>query len=248
MKIPKLIHYCWFGNNEKSDLIMRCIDSWKKYMPEYKIIEWNENNFDISQNNYCLEAYQARKWAFVADYARCWIIEKYGGIYFDTDVELLKSIPDVIIENNAFLGRESAGLVAPGLVYGSIAHHILARKMLDKYNREHFIINGKENLLTINVRVTELLKEMGYEASDKLTFADDIAIYPPEYFCGYDMDVHESAITSNTISIHHYDSSWKKKRTLKYNIQEFIKWTIGVEGYRRVLTYYRILKNRGAYL
>lgn len=115
-KIPHIIHYCWFGRNPKSELVLNCIESWKKYLPGYEIREWNEDNYDVTQVNFVKEAYENQKWAFVSDYVRFDVLYQFGGIYFDTDVELLKPIPEEILAKRAFTGFESTKLISPGLV------------------------------------------------------------------------------------------------------------------------------------
>jgi len=137
-KIPKVIHYCWFGGNEKSKLIKKCIDSWKKYCPDYEIKEWNESNFDIEINNYVKEAYEAKKWAFVSDYARLWIVYNYGGIYLDTDVELIKSL-DNLLNYKAYFGSEDGKLINTGLGFGAIKDNEFVKKIKDDYEYIHFI-------------------------------------------------------------------------------------------------------------
>ena len=234
MSIPHIIHYCWFGRNPKPELIQKCIQSWEKYMPDWKIIEWNEDNFDVRMSAYSSEAYEYKKWAFVSDYARFWIIAKYGGIYFDTDVELLKEIPDNILDCHAFMASESAGSVNPGLVYGSIPNHYFSKKMLEKYNLEHFLINGKPVIITVNERTTRELVSLGFIKTDDIQTVDDIVIYPKDYFCGFDLDVREYDIKPITISVHHYANSWGKI-SLKRRCQNFIKKIIGVNNYRRCL-------------
>ena len=116
--IPKKIHYCWFGKGPKSKLFEKCLASWKKYFPDFEIIEWNEENFDVSSNKYVKEAYENKKWAFVSDYARLKIIYEEGGIYFDTDVEVLKRIPDEILETGYF-AKESDNYIATGLGFAA---------------------------------------------------------------------------------------------------------------------------------
>jgi mannosyltransferase OCH1-like enzyme len=113
-KIPHIIHYCWFGRNPKSELVLNCIESWKKYLPGYEIREWNEDNYDVTQVNFVKEAYENQKWAFVSDYVRFDVLYQFGGIYFDTDVELLKPIPEEILAKRAFTGFESTKLISPG--------------------------------------------------------------------------------------------------------------------------------------
>lgn len=241
MEIPKIIHYCWFGNNPKPELMRKCLQSWKKYMPEYEIMEWNESNFNVNQNSYAAEAYKTQKWAFVSDFARFKVIEQYGGIYFDTDVELLHPIPDGILQHNVFMGVESAGLVNPGLVFGSIPHHYFTLAMLGRYEKEHFLIDGKMNTTTVNERTTEELRKIGYHPSPEENLVEDIVIYPSGIFCGYDQDVREYCITPNTIAVHHYASSWKNTKSLKRKLQNVIKQIIGVEGYRKLLKMKRMI-------
>ena len=120
--IPKKIHYCWFGNNPLPESVQRCIESWKKYCPGYEIIEWNEGNYNINKIPFIEKAYKEKKYAFVSDYARLDIIYNEGGIYLDTDVELIKNI-DPLLEHSCFLALESCGAVATGLGFGSIKKH-----------------------------------------------------------------------------------------------------------------------------
>lgn len=231
--IPKLIHYCWFGGNEKPAIVLKCIDSWKKYMPGYQIIEWNESNYDVSKAAYMKEAYEEKKWAFVSDYARFDILNICGGLYFDTDVELLKPIPDDIIKNKAFTGIESGGTVNPGLVFGSIPNHSFLIQILDAYNKSPFHqSNGAYK--TVNIFTTEILDQYGFVHKDMYQYVDEIAIYPSSYFCGYDQDVHDYDIKRNTISVHHYSSTWKK-RSKKAMIQKKIAKIIGKANYKKLL-------------
>ena len=116
--LPKKIHYCWFGGNELPDLAIKCIESWKKYCPDYEIIEWNETNFDLECCDFVKEAYKAKKWAFVSDYARLKVVYDNGGIYLDTDVELVKSL-DILLQEKCYFGEETTGYVATGLGFGA---------------------------------------------------------------------------------------------------------------------------------
>ena len=162
--IPKIIHYCWFGRNTLSPLAIKCIESWKKYFPDYEIKEWNEANFDVNIIPYTQEAYEAKKYAFVSDYARFWILYHYGGLYFDTDVEIIRSM-NVIIEKGSFMGcenndKEGKNLfqklgVNPGLGMGSIPYHPFYKEMLDLYVSEHFK-NNKGVLNLKNIIVTSI--------------------------------------------------------------------------------------------
>ena len=145
--IPKVIHYCWFGRNPLPESAVKCINSWKKYFPDYEIKEWNEDNFDVNIIPYTKEAYSVKKYAFVSDYARFWVLYRYGGLYFDTDVEVIKSMDD-IIERGSFMGVEVPAVVdkvvpsvAPGLCLGSSSGNSIYKSILDLYNGLHFILD-----------------------------------------------------------------------------------------------------------
>lgn len=146
MIIPKIIHYCWFGGNEKPAVVKKCIESWKKVCPNWEIREWNEENFDVNVVPYMKEAYDVKKWAFVSDIARLLVIYQYGGVYLDTDVELLESI-DVWTEKDAFFIFESNRNIASGLGFGAEKGHKAIKAMLNYYEGKHFIINGKAKLI-----------------------------------------------------------------------------------------------------
>ena len=234
--IPKIIHYCWFGGNPKSELILKCISSWKKYMPEYEIKEWNEKNYDINKADFIREAYRAKKWAFVSDYARFDVINQYGGIYFDTDVELLKPIPNDILRHSSFTGFEYSGNVNPGLVYADVPGGRMPNKILSKYNTMHFCKDKYGNYITVNMVVTDMLN--GLIKNNSFQIVDGLAIYPSSVFCGYDQDVKEMDIREDTISVHHYAGTWTEK-TKKQIIRKYLKKIFGVEGYRKILKFYR---------
>ena len=218
--IPKIIHYCWFGNNPLPQLAIKCINSWKQYFPEYEIKEWNENNFDVNIIPYTKEAYKAKKYAFVSDYARFWILYNYGGLYFDTDVEFIKPIHD-IIEHGNFMGCENQSgkqiAVAPGLGIGSHSHHRFYKEILKYYENIHFINNdGSYNQTTVVEYTTNLLLNKGLVNSSSIQNIDNIIIYPSEYFCPLDYQTSLLSITSNTRSIHHYCASWQNKTQKLY--------------------------------
>ena len=212
--IPKVIHYCWFGGNPLSKEAKQCIDSWRKYCPDYEIKEWNESNFDLNSCTYIMEAYQAKKWAFVSDYARFWILYHYGGLYFDTDVEVIKPMDD-LIEKGSFMGEE-AGLpdnnseCNPGLGLAAAPGLGLYREILDYYEHQHFLNpDGSNNLLTVVERRTEILKLHGFKGDGSIEEVDGVLIYPPEYFCPMNYRTGKITITKNTRSIHHYSATWQ---------------------------------------
>ena len=209
--IPKIIHYCWYGRGEKSPLITMCIESWKKFFPEYKIKEWNESNYDVRKIPYIAQAYNAKKFAFVSDYARFDILYNEGGIYFDTDVEVIKPF-DSIIKQGAFAGIESAGALATGLGIASSAANDIFKEILDSYKKEKFINDdGSLNLKTVVTRVSDNFREHGFTSENKIQQVAGITIYPVDYFCPISVADGKLRITNNTRSIHHYAQSWQPK-------------------------------------
>lgn len=213
-KIPKTIHYCWFGRNSLPSLAVKCIESWKKYFPDYEIKEWNEDNFDVNIIPYTKEAYEAKKYAFVSDYARFWILYNYGGLYFDTDVEVIKPM-DNIIARGPFMGCEKNGgdtnlaSVAPGLGLGVNPGLGLYKEILRVYANLHFKNQDASlNMKTVVQYTTELLCNYGLKNTNDIQLCGDIWIYPKEFFCPIDFKTKQCVITKNTYTIHHYAASW----------------------------------------
>ena len=217
--IPKIIHYCWFGRNPLPKSAKECIASWVKYFPDYEIKEWNEDNFDVNILPYTKDAYDAKKYAFVSDFARFWVLYNYGGIYFDTDVEVIKPM-ETIVSKGAFMGWElpnNAGVpsVAPGLCLGIEKGNSLYEEILDKYKCMSFWESeGKRNTYSMVPMVTDLLIKHGLKRDGTLQEVDDITIYPSEYFCPMDPNTGIIDRTPNTVSIHWYDSSWMNQNTV----------------------------------
>ena len=222
--IPKTIHYCWFGRNPLPESAVKCIKSWRKFFPDYEIKEWNEDNFDVYSIPYTAEAYQARKYAFVSDYARFWILFHYGGVYFDTDVEVIKPMDD-IIERGPFMGIEVEcdpqlpyPMVAPGLGIAVEAGHEVYSKMIDYYSQVHFMgENGELNHETVVPRTTRILIESGLQPNNEMQQVDGIWIYPKDYFNPLDSLTGRLHKTENTRSIHWYMASWQ-------DASSFRKW------------------------
>lgn len=217
--IPRVIHYCWFGGNPLPPLAVKCIESWKRYLPDYEIKEWNENNFDVNMIPYIHAAYLVKRYAFVSDYARLWILYHEGGLYFDTDVEVIKPMNDIIAKG-PFMGREKGEIsypIAPGLGLGVNAGHEFYKELLDFYlNLEFILPNGSYNKKTIVEYTTKLLEQHGLSSGDKLEKIKGIWMYPAEYFCPIDYITGELRITDNTYTIHHYMSSWISKGEMMY--------------------------------
>lgn len=208
--IPKVIHYCWFGGKPLPELAQKCIESWKKYFPDYKIKEWNESNFNLECCSYVREAYKEKKWAFVSDYARFWILYHEGGIYFDTDVEVIKNFEN-IIDKGAFMGCENIDKfklgINPGLGLGAPPGLKLYREILEYYQTMHFKYK-KETIQTVVYYTTEILKKYNWNEVGRIELIENIYIYPPEYFCPFNYITGEWNITDKTVSIHHYAATW----------------------------------------
>jgi len=214
--IPKIIHYCWFGGNPLPELAQKCITSWKKYFPDYEIKEWNESSYNIHKIPYISEAYNAKKHAFVSDYARFDILYQYGGIYFDTDVEVIRSF-DSILQNGGFMGFEGDEKVNAGLGIGCNASLGIVYQILQFYATLHFInIDGSYNLHTVVEYVTKILNQNGLKAKNEIQKLDGLTIYPTDYFAPKSALTGELTITKNTYSIHHYDASWIPEKEKNY--------------------------------
>lgn len=226
MAIPRKIHYCWFGNGQKTELVEKCIASWKKFCPDYEIIEWNEYNYDVTQNEYMHQAYQAKRWGFVSDYARLDIVYRYGGIYLDTDVELVKSM-DTLLDGDGFIGFElpvdREGLhytVNTGQGFGAPAGSLAIQKMLDEYRQLSFLnSDGSQNLTACPAYNTRALQALGLKLDNSLQDLDGFCVYPTDYFCPINWKTKKCVTTVNTYSIHHFDASWltvSEKRRRKF--------------------------------
>lgn len=208
--IPKIIHYCWFGGNKLDDNAQKCIASWKRFFPEYKIIEWNESNFDISKYDFCRKAYEAKKWAFVSDVARLSILYENGGIYFDTDVEIIRSYDDIITnDSKGFIGFEQTGQVASGLGFGAEKSHPLLKELLTLYEKLDFDAFAFDlSKVACTIITTNLLLTKGLCYSNTKQHICDFDIYPTDYFSPIDYYTGRMKKTNNTHSIHWYSASW----------------------------------------
>lgn len=207
--IPRIIHYCWFGGNPLPELALKCIESWKKYCPDYEIKRWDETNFDINCCEYVREAYEAKKWAFVSDYARFKILFENGGVYFDTDVELIKPIDD-IVEKGSFMGLEESSetYIATGLGLAANSGLGLMKEIIDDYHHSHFEKSETGSYETVVARVTKIILRHGDICPDQINDVAGITVYPPDFFCPLNYYTGELNITENTRSIHHYFASW----------------------------------------
>ena len=215
-QIPKVIHYCWFGGNPMPELAKKCIASWKKFLPDYEIKEWNESNFDVYRTVYSAEAYRLKKYAHVSDYARFWVLYHNGGIYFDTDVEVIRPLDDILAKG-VFMGFECPegtaednpnGNLAAGLGMGVYKGHPFFEQMVEYYERIHFVRWNGKSTGNVTPHATKLLD---YDHKQILpggiVCVNDLLIYPEEYFCPMNYTTKELTITANTRTIHHYMAS-----------------------------------------
>lgn len=271
--IPKIIHYCWFGGNPLPPLALECIASWRKYLPDYEIWQWVEASspppaegldyadkvmkFDVNSIPYTAEAYRQKKYAFVSDYCRFVAMYEYGGIYFDTDVEVIRPMDDIIARGN-FMGFEMdpdgentpgkyapryCFAVNPGLGFGIETKHPFMKKMLEHYQNLKFELPPADIIWykTIVAYTTEVLCKMGLKNTKGIQVVNDIYIYPREYFAPIDVITNRLKITKNTYTIHRYMGSWSNgKKTWKNYVRGIIpSWIIYLNN-KRKRRYYKI--------
>ena len=212
--IPKIIHYCWFGRGEMSELAVKCIESWKKFCPDYEIMVWNEDNFDINCNRYVKEAYEAKKFAFVSDVARLTALYKFGGVYLDTDVMVLKSF-DEYLHHIGFFGFESKKAVQTGVIAFEKESEIVG-ELLKDYDKRSFITENNTFDLTTNVAViTKAFQEKGLVLNGEYQEICQVAFYPQNIFCP-DLDrLTDNQYMKDSVTIHYFSGSWKSEATLK---------------------------------
>lgn len=228
MSIPKIIHYCWFGENPIPERDRACIESWRVFCPEYQIIEWNESTYALaSAPLYVRQAYEAKRWAFVTDYVRLQVVYEHGGIYLDTDVELIRNWDD-LLEIDGFAGIEKVTHnLALGLGFGAVKGHPLLKELCDVYTTMHFLDSaGKPNLTPSPQIITKYInkKYPGVIFNQKVELQGGFIIFPTEYFCPQDYETGITEITDKTYSIHHYHASWQTQEE-KAKIAEYKKYT-----------------------
>lgn len=247
--IPKIIHYCWLSKERYPDLVQKCIASWKAKLPDYKIICWNTENFDVNISQYTKEAFNAGKYAFVSDYVRLYALYHYGGIYLDSDIEVIKCFDD-LLDNNAFTGFENVHSVA-AWIFGSEKGNPLFKEFMDYYNNRSFILKNGEYDLTPNpIPITACCKKHGLVMNGMVQDIGSIKVYSKDYFCPYDRATEKLNMTENTYCIHYFNGAWisdEKKHVIhrrKQIIKKYGKWAgyvyyaIGVwktEGVRKLV-------------
>lgn len=241
--IPKYIHYCWFGPNDIPEIGRKCIDSWQKILPDYKIICWSEKNFDVSSNDFTRRAYNDKQYAFVSDYVRLKALYEYGGIYMDIDEEVVKKFDELLVNRELVACFENDKSVMVGLL-ATVKESDLILKFLDVYNN----MGSNDNYVANPVLFTELLqKEKQLRLNGKFQELDQgkIAIYPNEYFCAYDFNVYKDNITGNTYAIQRYAGTWTGGRSVRSKkAHEILVNCIGENNYLKLKKIWKFMKGK----
>lgn len=219
--IPKIIHYCWFGRGELPNDVITYMASWKKHCPDYVIKLWNEDNFDLNINQYVKEAYLCKKYAFVADYVRLYALYHEGGLYMDTDIEVLRSL-DSFLSHQAFSGFEDDNNIQTGII-GAEKGHQWIKQELDLYEKRHFIVKNGAMDTAPNVRVITanalnygLIKDGNFQVLE-----NGLAIYPKDFFCPMSWKDGKITMTNNTHVFHHFSASWTEDKRLRKAKQRY---------------------------
>lgn len=239
--IPKIIHYIWFGRNPYPPKVKYCIESWKRILPDYTFMLWNEDTFDVTQSTFTFEAYEQKRWAFVSDYVRIYALHKYGGWYLDTDIEIIKPLSD--LENNkVVLGTDDGGYLTA--LMGSEKGHSFWKEMLTLYNTMSFLDKGKPNLTVNNTFLQDQLSHYGYEIANKhQLLSEGIHIYPDDYFHVVSLTSGKRHQTDNTYAIHWHTLLWvsKKTRIIRFIRMKILCPILGDKYYTRVITFLKRL-------
>lgn len=238
--IPKIIHYCWFGGNPLPELAVKCIASWKKYLPEYEIIEWNETNFPINDYIFAKQALDNRKFAFISDVSRLHALKEMGGIYMDTDVEVLKNMDD-LLHLTAFSGFENDDSVPTGIM-ASEKDGKWVTELLAYYDNNPFINeDGTLKIVTNTSIITEMMKEKGFVMNNTFQeIKNYVAFYPKDYFCPKSYKTGNTDLTENTYCIHHFAKSWVP---MKYKWRNILKMKMmNIFGYENIQKIIDVIK------
>lgn len=220
--IPKVIHYCWFGKKPMPEEYKKYIESWRRYCPDYEIKKWDESNFDLNSSVFVKEAYEEKKWAFVSDYARLKIIYDEGGIYLDTDVELLSNL-DSFLDDKCFLAEETSGYINTGLGFGAEKGNKIIEILLEEYGGHFKLDDYTYDTTPCPKKNTMPLLQMNYRFSGKEIWRnEEVVVYPPEYFCPFDYETGVKKTTERTVSVHHYSASWhSKEQEIMFQINKY---------------------------
>ncbi len=236
--IPKIIHYCWFGRGEMPKLMKKCLRSWKKYCPDWEIVRWDEDSFDVHSTLWTKQAYEAKKYAFVSDYVRLKALYEQGGVYLDTDVELVQPL-EKFLQHTAFSGFESMSTVQTGVI-GAQAQHPVIKAWMDYYQDRAYFTEGVP-VMTPNVtHITEDMKARGLRMDDTYQTVDDIAVYPQTWFCPMSAISIERKVSNNTHALHYFTSTWRTEKAKK----DFARVKRHQRKWYKALVWLRYLPNR----
>lgn len=241
--ISKTIHYCWFGGNKKPKLSLKCIESWRRNCPGYEIIEWNEKNFDINKNRYVKDAYKNKKYAFVSDYVRLYALCHQGGIYMDTDVEVLGSL-DEFLHHQAFSGFESKGIIPTGIMACEKGYGLF-KEFMDHYEDRPFVKEDRTLDMTPNtVIMTNIIKKYGFVPDGSYQIINGFALYPEDVFCPLEMGTGILKLTERSKTIHYFSASWySKNMKVKSKLSKLIRKTIGLNNTEKLIQLFHIKTN-----
>lgn len=228
--IPKKIHYCWFGRGEKPRLAEKCIASWRRFCPDYEIIEWNEDNFDVRMNGYTSMCYEQKRYAFLSDYVRLMVVAEHGGVYFDTDVELVRPL-DIPPACEGFFGFENAEYVNTGLGFGAIAHSAAVEAMLEEYAP---LLDGTKGTVGCPRLNTQALTRLGLIQNGMEQVVCNAVVYPPEVLNPYESATGRLKKSGRTVSIHWYAASWMSRpERIRGMLTRFLHRIFGVDAFKR---------------
>lgn len=239
--IPKKIHYCWFGRGQKSDKMVQYMDSWKKFCPDYAIKEWNEDNFDIQVNKFVREAYRNHKFAFVSDYARLYALYTEGGIYLDTDVEVIRPL-DCFLQHQSFSGFEDWCLIQTGIL-GAEKGTVWLKNEMNYYEKQSFIRwNGAFNVRPNTKLLTEHAFQYGFQMNGEYQVLNNgLALYPQDYFAPKSYMTHTINVTKNTCTIHHFAGSWNIKPKNELSLERYLGELWGLRVFKLYNLFRKIL-------
>lgn len=235
--IPKTIHYCWFGRTPLPESARKCIDSWRQVMPDFEIKEWNEDNFDVHFTPYTSQAYAARNYAYVSDVARFWILQREGGVCFDTDVEALRPVDDLLAEahDGGLMGWETRSIsgkwrINPGLIVAMPIAFPLCEEILDAFGRMSFYKDdGTVNDYTMMPLIADLLRARGLVMDGSRQTVGRLTVLPADYFCPLDRLTGRLHVTQNTRTIHHCTMSWMPWTTrVRLNFMRMVRYLLHV--------------------
>lgn len=213
--IPKILHFVWLGKAPYPELMTQCIASWEKYCPGYQIMKWDEDNFPMDRYSFVREAYNAKKYAYASDFIRLWALYNYGGIYCDTDLELVAPL-DGLLNDAGFIGFQQPDLYLQTALMGFVPHSDIVFDLLNEYDDKRFVReDGTLDLSPNTWAVTSYFSALGLQRDNSEQILADVHVYPSDYFCPIDWEFGERNLTERTVAIHHFDGSWTAKSKTK---------------------------------